>query len=700
MVQITDEAMNDSRRVRSARSAFLIDGAAYFAALHDALGRATRQIIILAWDLHSQVRLVRGSEARNDEADVLGGRLRRSLSKSKDLHIYVLEWDYAALFMAEREWVPRFALPWSRRRRLRFEKDAELPAGASHHQKIVVIDDAVAFCGGLDLTHNRWDTPEHLKCHPDRVTPAGEAYEPFHDIQAVVAGEAAAMLGRIARQRWKRATGESLDAPPTLDWQARWPDGVSGSFDDVPVAVARTQAGYADFPAIDEVEKTYLEQIRLAERYLYFENQYLTSDAIVSALCARLEMANGPEIVIVLPREASGWLEETLMGEGRDRSVARLRSADAYGQLRVLYPVTDGSPGTPVYVHAKVLIADDRWVRIGSANLSNRSMKLDTECDLIFDTAERPEIARRLLARLIGEHTGAGTEAAQRDLDHQDCLGAAIDSLNPAARRLEALPETVQTDFLTPALEVADPERPLEPAELARLFGASDSTSHSNAIRWRQLGIAVGTLAVIALFLQIPAIEEWLSAGKLLELRSNFARAPWIAAITILVFPLASLTLTPVTLLIAACGVVFGPYQGLVISMAGTLLTAAFNYAIGSLVGRERIRRMAGRRVNRVNRGLARQGILAVAALRLVPLAPFLVVNMVAGASHIRFRDYMLGTFLGMAPGIAVLTWVTGNSGSLLIGSDMKSVYVFLAVLGLLLAVVAGLRAWIWRREQ
>jgi uncharacterized membrane protein YdjX (TVP38/TMEM64 family) len=73
---------------------------------------------------------------------------------------------------------------------------------------------------------------------------------------------------------------------------------------------------------------------------------------------------------------------------------------------------------------------------------------------------------------------------------------------------------------------------------------------------------------------------------------------------------------------------------------------------------------------------------------------------MVAGASHIRFRDYMLGTFLGMAPGIAVLTWVTGNSGSLLIGSDMKSVYVFLAVLGLLLAVVAGLRAWIWRREQ
>src|SRR3546814_14781470 len=89
--------------------------------------------------------------------------------------------------------------------------DKMLPVGASHHQKVVVADDAVAFCGGLDLTIKRWDTPEHLPQHPLRRDPAGQDYQPFHDVQMMVDGEAAAALGDLARRRWKRVTRESLD---------------------------------------------------------------------------------------------------------------------------------------------------------------------------------------------------------------------------------------------------------------------------------------------------------------------------------------------------------------------------------------------------------------------------------------------------------------------------------------------------------
>jgi uncharacterized membrane protein YdjX (TVP38/TMEM64 family) len=263
---------------------------------------------------------------------------------------------------------------------------------------------------------------------------------------------------------------------------------------------------------------------------------------------------------------------------------------------------------------------------------------------------------------------------------------------------LEPLADTSPTDFLTPALGVADPERPLEPAELARLLGPSNAASHRHGIGWRQALIGIGALAIIALIWQVPSIGEWLSTETLLELRSEFSRAPWTRAIAVLAFPLASLAVAPVTLLIVCCGVLFGPYYGLIISLVGTLLAAALNYAIGSLAGGERVRRMAGRRVNRVSRGLAQQGALAVAALRLVPIAPFTIFNIVAGASHISFRDYMLGTLLGMGPGIAVLSWLAGSSGSLLAGSDLRNLWIFLAGLGLLLGVVVALRAWIRRK--
>jgi len=679
-----------------------VDGEAYFAALHQALGRARHQVLLLAWDIDSQVALLRGERASGHRCVTLEERLSEVLEAETGLRVYLLDWDFSVIYALEREWIPVFRLPWKRRRRLAFESDGELPAGASHHQKVVVIDDAVAFCGGLDLTHSRWDTSEHLPSHPDRRMSDGTPYGPFHDVQAIVAGETAAALGELARRRWLRATGRRLDAPPGSDWRARWPSSVQADLEDVPVAIARTAAAHADFPERREVQSAFLDQIRSARRYLYFENQYLTSDAVVTALCERLRESEGPEVVIIVPREASGWLEETTMGEGRDRSAARLRAADVHGRLRILCPMTsmDGGERRFVNVHAKVLIADDRWIRVGSANLSNRSMTLDTECDLIFDADGRGGAARRLLARLLGEHTGRGTEAAAESLARECGLVTVVDELRGDGGRLDALPARDSSDFLTPVLGIADPERPLEPEALSRLFGSADERPQDKASGWRRALFLLLVLLGLAIAWKTAPVSDWLSAAAISELQQQASKTHWMLAGAVLVFPLASLVVVPVTLMIALAAVIFGPYQGFVVSLVGVMLAAALNYGLGAFFGRATVRRIAGPRVNRVSRRLARQGVLAMAAIRLVPVAPFTVVNVVAGASHVGFRDYLAGTLLGMGPGTAALAWLAGNAGTLLGTPDLPEVSWLLAGLGVLIGIVVGLRMWLRRRVE
>src|SRR5690606_25957780 len=98
-------------------------------------------------------------------------------------HAYVLAWDFAMLYALDREWLPAYKLEWRAHRRLHFRMDGEHPPGGSHHQKMVVVDDALAFVGGLDLTRARWDTPAHSPGDPRRVETAPEPYRPFHDIE-------------------------------------------------------------------------------------------------------------------------------------------------------------------------------------------------------------------------------------------------------------------------------------------------------------------------------------------------------------------------------------------------------------------------------------------------------------------------------------------------------------------------------------
>ena len=149
----------------------------------------------------------------------------------------------------------------------------------------------------------------------------------------------------------------------------------------------------------------------------------------------------------------------------------------------------------------------------------------------------------------------------------------------------------------------------------------------------------------------------------------------------------------PITLLILATAIVFGPVSAFLYALAGSLLGAAVTFAAGRALGRDAVRRLAGHRLNHLSRRLARRGLLAVVAVRIIPVAPFTVVNLAAGASHISFRDFALGTALGMLPGIFAITLFSER----VLAAVQQPSALTLATLG---AVVLGIAAaaWLLRR--
>lgn len=648
---------------RAARAALLIDGANYFAALRSAILKARRSIFILGWDIDSRapLRALRDDGTVDDDPDApeqLGALLEQVARRRPELEVRLLLWNYSILYAVERELLPSLSLGWQTPPQVEFHFDDMLPLGASHHQKLAVIDDAVAFCGGIDVTGRRWDRSAHDPDDADRVDPSGARYAPFHDMQMAVDGEAARALGALARDRWRRATGlEVRDGPPESD---PWPSGVEPDFRNIDIGIARTLPAADGSKVVREVESLYLRAIEGASRSIYIENQYLTADRVADALCKRLAAAPALEVVIVGPDQPHGWLEASTMGAGRLRFRRCLEAAGVFDRVRIVHPfVGAGARRTPVMVHAKAMIVDDDLLRVGSANLNNRSMGLDSECDLAVEArsdAER-EVIAGLRARLLAEHLGAEPEAVAAAVRAHGSLLAAVDSLGGADRGLAPIEdsEAYDTEIGRTIRPFADPEQPIEPD---RLMGGMSGMAqrHRPFRRMAALATLAGLLVGLLLLWQFTPLAGLLTPDRLAPRLDSIADAPWAPVAVLAAFVVGGLIVFPVTVLIAVTAMTFGPWQGFAYAAAGALLSAAVTYRAGRLARRRWLRGLMGPRVERVSRRLGNQGVVSVMLLRLVPVAPFTFVNLIAGASQIRFRDYMIGTILGMAPGILLMT--------------------------------------------
>jgi phosphatidylserine/phosphatidylglycerophosphate/cardiolipin synthase-like enzyme len=223
-----------------------------------------------------------------------------------------------------------------------------------------------------------------------------------------------------------------------------------------------------DQPAVREIEALYLDLIARAERWIYAESQYFASRKIAEAIARRLDEPDGPEIVIVNPVSAQGWLEPIAMDTARARLIEALRRRDRHGRFRVYHAENDA--GEPIYIHAKVTVIDGEILRVGSSNFNNRSMRLDTECDVTIDStradnARAGEAIAHVAHALVAEHTGSEPDVVARRLAETGSLIATIEALSPASgRRLRAYeaPDLNSIEEWLADNEVLDPEGPEE----------------------------------------------------------------------------------------------------------------------------------------------------------------------------------------------------------------------------------------------
>jgi phospholipase D1/2 len=642
---------------RAGRAAFLIDGAAYYRAFMQAARKARHSIMIIGWDFDSRTAL--DVDDRSNPITQLGEFLNELARARRKLHIRVLEWDYPVIFGVDRELSPLYGLTWKPHRRVHFRFDDTHPLAGSHHQKIVVIDDRVAFVGGLDLTSKRWDTPAHRPQEPGRMFD-GKPYPPMHDVMVCVDGEAAASLAETARARWQAATHEHLK--PVYVRNDPWPDALEPDVTDAHFGLACTAPANNGSPAVGHVERLYLDMIARAQRYIYIENQYFTSQKIASALAARLIEPDGPEIVLVTRLLSHGWLEEVTMQLLRSRHIETLRRADAHGRFYACYPHVDClCAGTCIDTHSKLMVVDDEWLRVGSANLSNRSMGVDTECDIVIQADGEPRVREGIRAfrnRLLAEHLGRDPARVQREIDSSGSIKATIARLGTAARTLAQLEVDPPSDAAMTAASLADMEKPVSMETLVQQLAPEPQPRSDASPRfpWVKVLLGMAVVAMLTATWRFTPLAQMFTPDNVIGFFETFARHWWAPLLIMAAYTPASIVMFPRPVITLAAVVSFGAWAGFALAMTGVLLASAIGYYAGRRFGRQTVRRLAGPRLNRLMQVLRSRGVIAITAVRLVPLAPFIVESMVAGAIHMKLWQLTLGTFLGMLPGTLMAT--------------------------------------------
>jgi phosphatidylserine/phosphatidylglycerophosphate/cardiolipin synthase-like enzyme len=474
----------------------LIDGRDYYRAFYQAARTAQRYILIAGWQFDSTARLLRGDDAQEAEGEIqflpfLNELCERNLS----LSIYILAWDFSVLFSLEREWWQEWIFNATTNERLQFRFDNRHPFGASHHQKFVVIDGCLAFVGGADLCARRWDDRIHCAEHPERVEADALSYGPYHEVQSYHVGPVAADLTELLLSRWRQPGGdERMLLPPAASRSFRFD--ASLALAAARVAVSRTQPAMGTPPQepVREIRQLYVDAIAAAEQIIYIENQYFSSQAVYTALQQRMQAPHRSRLTIVmmLPKRAEALTEDLALGFAQAKLLRALHeTARRTGhKLGVYYTAARGADGRekPTYIHSKLLLVDDCFLSVGSANTTNRSMGFDTELNVSWEASAARDDAlrqsiRRVRVSLLAEHCGLPESTVAAELSQTTGLVEYLDRLCEAGVcRLRRHPMDTLFDEI-PLLRLLKPEDFVLDPEHSLFEGLLPGVSVSSSFR-------------------------------------------------------------------------------------------------------------------------------------------------------------------------------------------------------------------------
>ncbi|NDD92826.1 hypothetical protein EBZ37_12145, partial [bacterium] len=331
-------------------------------------------------------------------------------------------WDHPSFYIPQREWLQTRV--WEELHpRVHLVFDSRHSFGASHHEKMVMVDGRIALTGGVDLCADRWDSTQHLAQDPRRsLDRHQEDYGPYHELGVQVSGPVCLLIHQHIRRRWRLLSSipfpEAIEDPSNLAAE-------SGHH----VWMSRTRScvdpGEAHRPIIREVEFLFLELISRAEKEIWLEGQYFWSRHVARALQARILQATSPlRITLIIADLSHLKLLPARMAEYQAHLLAELqRSALTKKDLIDLRIYRPSSGSRPIYVHSKLVLTDDRFISIGSANFSARALRMDSEFMLTFEaTSESERLHVQHFREALDRHWGATTLAPVDSIAEEEII--------------------------------------------------------------------------------------------------------------------------------------------------------------------------------------------------------------------------------------------------------------------------------------
>ena len=644
----------------------LIDCENYYRALYESICKAKKSIYIVGWDIDSRIKLIRGKEADNLKySPIISELIAQRTTENPELEVYLLRWDSSLAFFSMREiWAKEV---WDNQTPSNVYccLDSTIPMGGSQHQKIVVVDNDIAFSGGMDVAVNRWDTREHLPVEPNRNDPDGE-YGPFHDVHSVVSGPIVNEFIEAVRWRWDRVCKDKrlpeADSECSINndqnseaLPACWPDSVEPFFENITCAIARTVPFMDDVEPVQEVRYMLLGLIEQARDFIYIENQFLTREEIAEALNKQLKACPSLNVLIVSSYSPKSTVECEAYWSSRIDFKDILENGVDKNRVRMVCSLLKNEDGEFAHkrFHSKVMVIDDAYAVIGSSNITNRSMALDTECDLVFHAENSQQKAKIAEFRndLIGEHCSQTITQVDQHIRSEGRLDKLLSRENKTHYYLSEVADHRFTDrSFEPVIKaISDPEESI----VSPLSFITNKRSYLSNPSKKVLVVSTIIIALMLLALGgylASRYIPWFTPDNLQALLESTRGTYWALPLVCLVYVIAGLLFFPVTVLSLAVAAVFGPLWGPIYGMCGAVISSLVTFGVGATVGGDSLSKYGGKKVKAVDERLRQSGIIGVAAIRLIPIAPFSLVNLVAGISSIKLYQFLVGTFLGMFP--------------------------------------------------
>ena len=621
----------------------------YFKSVRQSFERASKSILICGWSLNLDILM-------DDDGTTLEDVL---FSVPDHVQVKILIWDYPIFYMGDRDPFLALNIALANRDNISFKRFDFHPLMSSMHSKMVVVDDKELFVGGIDLDLERRDGEYNKASDPLRADKNKSGFKPFRDYALHFQSTDVKSFSEFFEQLWHSQQDQKSDILASKEL-------THGN-----VFFSRTIPKFKDNPQERSSFKLHKWLIKNAKKYIYIENQYLTSEKIVELLVDVLKKDEGPEVVIVVSYGKMPLIEKVSMGALLTDYVQILVKNDPHNRLKI-YTLFTGDKEEREYVkiHSKCMLVDDKYLKIGSSNINNRSMDFDYELDALVTGTKIIEYKERIFNTLLGYG---------EDIEIKESV---IETFENAKKRFNKIVEVKDVLKEKSVLVEYKDYLPLDKKEMTFFERAGQTfITKKSFVKMHMklvIGLAMLVLAVTGAFLVRP--EEVKGVVNTIMSSLDVESSLILMAIFFISYTILGTFFFPLNAYIFLCGAYFSMAQAFGLAIAGALSVASLAYWVGAFFGKDIHAESKIEKVNQLKRLLKNNSLLTLVFLRIVPIAPYPLVNMICGKFRVGFNKYILGTFIGVVPGSAALIFMEKQLIDLVQKPNISNVLILIVI--------------------